>query len=380
MANVIATTIEGLGMFAGPALAGLVLAVSGMEATLVVMAVALLWSALLVLPIKETPPVRRRGAVTRLPGVPLRRVRRHVADAGPPPADRRALRPGADGRLHQRPRSSSPPSGCWSSARAASGCSTPLSACGALLGAVRHRAARGTRAARPRPLARRERCSGDCRSSRSPPGRASASPSPLSLSSASATRSSTSRDSRCFSGSLQTTCSRACSESSRRSFYLAIGIGSLLAPLLVETAGVRWALVVVGLFLPVRRRRPRQADRRHRRGGLRAGARARAARARADVRAAAAALARARRPSARAGGGRRGDGRHRPGRRGRPVLRDRRGRGRRGRRRSAHRVARAGWGLRRDRPPARRAAHGHGHRPHARRSSTPSSATRFSRR
>jgi len=34
-------------------------------------------------------------------------------------------------------------------------------------------------------------------------------------------------------------------------FYLAIGIGSLLAPLLVETAGARWALVAVGLFLPV---------------------------------------------------------------------------------------------------------------------------------
>lgn len=61
MANVIATTIEGLGMFAGPALAGLVLAVSGMEATLVVMAVALLWSALLVLLIKETPPVAGTG-------------------------------------------------------------------------------------------------------------------------------------------------------------------------------------------------------------------------------------------------------------------------------------------------------------------------------
>ena len=57
MANVVATTIEGLGMFAGPALAGLVLAVSGLEATLVVMAVAFLWSALLVLPIKEIPPI-----------------------------------------------------------------------------------------------------------------------------------------------------------------------------------------------------------------------------------------------------------------------------------------------------------------------------------
>ncbi|HEU0304677.1 MAG TPA: MFS transporter [Gaiellaceae bacterium] len=55
MANVVATTIEGLGMFVGPALAGLVLAVSGIEATLVVMAVALLWSAALVLPIHEAP-------------------------------------------------------------------------------------------------------------------------------------------------------------------------------------------------------------------------------------------------------------------------------------------------------------------------------------
>ena len=57
MANVVATTIEGLGMFVGPALAGLVLAISGIEATLVVMAIALLWSALIILPIKETPPV-----------------------------------------------------------------------------------------------------------------------------------------------------------------------------------------------------------------------------------------------------------------------------------------------------------------------------------
>ena len=34
-------------------------------------------------------------------------------------------------------------------------------------------------------------------------------------------------------------------------FYLAIGVGSLLAPLLVETAGTRWTLAIVGLFLPV---------------------------------------------------------------------------------------------------------------------------------
>jgi len=34
-------------------------------------------------------------------------------------------------------------------------------------------------------------------------------------------------------------------------FYLAIGVGSLLAPLIVETGGTRATLVVVGLFLPV---------------------------------------------------------------------------------------------------------------------------------
>lgn len=58
MANVVATTIEGVGMFIGPALAGLVLAVSGLEATLALMAVALVWSALLVLGIEEPPTAR----------------------------------------------------------------------------------------------------------------------------------------------------------------------------------------------------------------------------------------------------------------------------------------------------------------------------------
>ena len=147
-------------------------------------------------------------------------------------------------------------------------------------------------------------------------------------------------------------------------FYLAIGIGSILAPLLVETAGARWALVAVGLFLPVL-----VLARARRIVGIDADAVVpvhelellglvpmfaplpqlsleRVARQLIPVEA----------PR---------DGRHRPGRRGRPVLRDRRGRGRRGRRRPAHRVARAGLWLRRDRPPARRAAHGDGHRPHA---------------
>ena len=126
-------------------------------------------------------------------------------------------------------------------------------------------------------------------------------------------------------------------------FYLAIGIGSLLAPLLVETAGTRWALVAVGLFLPV------------------------------------VVLARARRivgidaeavvpvhelellglvpmfaplPQLSSSGGpqlvpveapRGRSSSSRATRR--PVLRDRRGRGRRGRRRPTHRVARAGRGF-----------------------------------
>ena len=135
MANVIATTIEGLGMFVGPALAGLVLAVSGMEATLVVMAVALLWSALLVLPIKETPPVPGAGGHPPFRefmfagfGVTWRSPR-------PAPADGRALGPGADRRLHQRPHR------CHGAraARARRGRGGPLDAAvglGALLGAV----------------------------------------------------------------------------------------------------------------------------------------------------------------------------------------------------------------------------------------------------
>jgi predicted MFS family arabinose efflux permease len=65
MANVIATTIEGVGLFAGSALAGLVLAVSGLEAAFGLMAIAFLWSALLVLPIKE-PPVPRSTTHTSM--------------------------------------------------------------------------------------------------------------------------------------------------------------------------------------------------------------------------------------------------------------------------------------------------------------------------
>jgi predicted MFS family arabinose efflux permease len=65
MANVIATTIEGVGLFAGSALAGLVLAVSGLEAAFGLMAVAFLWSALLVLPIEE-PPISHSGTHTSM--------------------------------------------------------------------------------------------------------------------------------------------------------------------------------------------------------------------------------------------------------------------------------------------------------------------------
>jgi MFS family permease len=66
-ANVVATTIEGLGMFAGPALAGVVLAVSGLEATFAIMAAALLWSALLVRQIDEpwTPQADREHVSLR---------------------------------------------------------------------------------------------------------------------------------------------------------------------------------------------------------------------------------------------------------------------------------------------------------------------------
>jgi MFS family permease len=59
-ANVVATTIESVGMFVGPAVAGLVLALSGIPAALVVTAVAFLWSALLLVPVKAPPPPAAR--------------------------------------------------------------------------------------------------------------------------------------------------------------------------------------------------------------------------------------------------------------------------------------------------------------------------------
>lgn len=64
-ANVVATTIEAVGMFVGPALAGLVLALSGVSAALVVTAVAFLWSAVLILPVHAPAPAAgRRGRIS----------------------------------------------------------------------------------------------------------------------------------------------------------------------------------------------------------------------------------------------------------------------------------------------------------------------------
>jgi MFS family permease len=65
-ANVVATTIESVGMFAGPALAGLVLALSGITAALAVTAVAFLWSALLLLPVTAPPPPSARRERTAI--------------------------------------------------------------------------------------------------------------------------------------------------------------------------------------------------------------------------------------------------------------------------------------------------------------------------
>ena len=117
-------------------------------------------------------------------------------------------------------------------------------------------------------------------------------------------------------------------------FYLAIGVGSLLAPLLVETAGTRWALV--------RRRAVPAGGRRSPSAGGSSGIDADAVVPLHELELlgmlpmfaplpelALERLARQLIPVA----GRRGDGGHRAGRRRRSVLRDRRGRCRRGRRR-----------------------------------------------
>ena len=230
-------------MFAGPALAGLVLAVSGMEATLVVMA-CVAWSALLVLPIKETPPVPGAAAIRRS-GSSLRRLRRDVADARPPPADgvlsgqaltagcinvlvvvtalallelgevsvagrRRRSRSAARRRRHRAPVHRTRLTVRSSSER----CLGPAARRHRGM-AERRRRPRRARARRRRQHARRRRRIHAAQ--RIAPDDVLA---------------------RVF-GVVETV------------FYLAIGIGSILAPLLVETAGARWALVAVGLFLPV---------------------------------------------------------------------------------------------------------------------------------
>ena len=210
MANVVATTIEGLGMFAGRRLP---VSCSQCRARghFVVMAVDL-WSALLVLPIRR--PRRSRARRIPLAGEFLRRLRCDMAHARPATAHRCSVRPGADCRLHQRAgrRHRTRP------ARAGGGGVGLLDAAvglGALLGALVIVAVGRARLTAPLLVGA---LLWGCRSSPSPPGRTLASPSSRSRSSASATRSWTWPDSRCCSGSLPRTCWRACSASWKRSF------------------------------------------------------------------------------------------------------------------------------------------------------------------
>ena len=58
-ANVVASTVESVGSFAGPALGGLLLAVSNVETVFFVNAASFVWSALLVLGVHAAPPERR---------------------------------------------------------------------------------------------------------------------------------------------------------------------------------------------------------------------------------------------------------------------------------------------------------------------------------
>jgi MFS family permease len=248
MANVIATTIEGLGMFAGPALAGLVLAVSGMEATLVVMAVALVWSALLVLPIKETPPVA--GAAGHPPFREFLFAGFGVTWRTP---DLRLLTGVLSGQALT--------AGCINVlivvtalgllelGEGGVGLLDAAVGLGALLGAVVIVPLVG-RARLTAPLLVGALLWG------LPLVAISAWPS---VGVAVAALALVGVGNTLVDVAGFTMLQRIAPDDVlarvfgvvETVFYLAIGVGSLLAPLLVETAGVRWALVVVGLFLPV---------------------------------------------------------------------------------------------------------------------------------
>ncbi len=248
MANVVATTIEGLGMFAGPALAGLVLAVSGLEATLVVMAVALLWSALLVLPIKETPPVA--GAAGHPPFREFLFAGFGVTWRTP---DLRLLTGVLSGQALT--------AGCINVlivvtalgllelGEGGVGLLDAAVGLGALLGAVVIVPLVG-RARLTAPLLVGALLWG------LPLVAISAWPS---VGVAVAALALVGVGNTLVDVAGFTMLQRIAPDDVlarvfgvvETVFYLAIGVGSLLAPLLVETAGVRWALVVVGLFLPV---------------------------------------------------------------------------------------------------------------------------------
>ena len=192
-ANVAASTIESVGIFGGPAIGGLLLAVSGPGVVFLVTACALLWSAFLVAGVHPLERRRRRSSRSRSPWstscsrasgrLPASVACVFSSGCSPP---RRSL------------------TGCstCSSSSSRSSCSTPGQAgvgflnsavgIGGLLGARRPRPRSSHESARP-PTSASGSSSGAFRSPSSRSGRIRSLCSSCSRSSASATRSSTSR-------------------------------------------------------------------------------------------------------------------------------------------------------------------------------------------
>ena len=86
--NVVSSSIEAVGMFAGPAVGGIVLALSGPAAVFVLAAATFLWSAILTLRIHEPPPQmkerrRSRPSIPRSSSSPWRASARSQGSPGP---------------------------------------------------------------------------------------------------------------------------------------------------------------------------------------------------------------------------------------------------------------------------------------------------------
>ena len=239
-----ASTIESVEPFAGPALGGLLVAAFGIEVTFLVTAALLLWSAAMVIQIEEPEGSSRRSRRTcsarpRPGSGSSRRCRSRGSSAASSRADVR--RRGTRGD-HRRPRARD-------ARHRRLGPGPPQLGVGDRRDR-RRRARRGARRARPARvrLRGRPRALGPAARDRRARHRADRGAGRLRRARR-RQRSSTWPATRCSSGRSTTTCSRVFGAMDGL-MLLIVGLGAIVAPVLIDLMGVERASIVVGALLP----------------------------------------------------------------------------------------------------------------------------------